>query len=87
MSTQLPRLEARISAQERLTTMLHARVEELSQDMDASFKQLAGYQVGTERKIDAHFDEVKTQMASMEGRILDAFQQLIAMIDTRLPPQ
>lgn len=107
MSTQLPRLEARISAQEHLTVMLHARIEELSQDMDASFDKLAKYQIETERTIDARFDEVKSRfdkveadiseikaqmatkenVAALEKSMLDAFQQLITMIDTRLPPQ
>lgn len=93
MSTELPRLEARIGAQERMTTILHARIEELSQDMSASFRKLAEYQVQTERKIDARFDKieadlasVKADMAGMETRILDAFKQLIALIDSRLPP-
>ncbi len=100
MSTQLPRLEARISAQEHLTVMLHARIEELAQDMSASFDKLAKYQIETEHTIEARFDKIEAQMATkediatlearitnMEGRILDAFKQLVAMIDTRLPPQ
>jgi chromosome segregation ATPase len=94
VSAQLPRLEARISAQEHLTVILHARIEELSQDIDASFDKLAKYQIETERttaarfdKVDADINEVKAQMASMETRMLDAFQQLITMIDTRLPPR
>jgi uncharacterized coiled-coil protein SlyX len=107
MSTQLPRLEARISAQEHLTVILHARIEELSQDMDASFDKLAKYQIDMEQKLDARFDgieshmatkedvatlgsridKIEAQIASMEGRMFDAFQQLIAMIDTRLPPK
>jgi hypothetical protein len=112
MSTQLPRLEARVRAQERLTTMLHARIEELSQDMGASFDQLVEYQIATERKLDARFDKIEAQITSMENRmatkedvaslearmatkedvaalearVLDAFQQLVTMIDTRLPP-
>jgi outer membrane PBP1 activator LpoA protein len=87
MSTRRPGLEARVGAQERQMTMLHARIEELSQDMDTSFRQLAAYQVATERKIDVRFDEVRAQITDMEGRILDAFQQLIALIDTRFPSQ
>ena len=99
MSTQLPRLEARISAQERMTTILHARIEELSQDMTASVEQLAKHLVHTDRTIEARFDKieatmatkddiasVRAEMATMEGRMLDAFKQLLTMIDTRLPP-
>ena len=127
--SQLPRLESRIGAQERIATFLHARIEELSQDMNASFKQQVNYQIDFEHKIDAHFDEidarfdkvegdiaavkenmvamegrlkgdiatVKEEMVAMEGRLkgdiatletrmLDAFKQLLTVIDTRLPP-
>ena len=101
MSTELPRLESRVSAQERMQTILHARVEELSEDMTASFGQQAAYQVQFEQKVDARFDQVdarfngidvrldkiEANMVAMEGRILDAFQQLVTIIDTRLPPQ
>jgi len=92
-------LEAKIGAQERMQTILHARIEELSQDMIASFRQQAEYQIQTERKIDARFDKVevrisaieanmatKEDIAAMEGRMLDAFKQLLAVIDSRLPP-
>lgn len=147
MSTQQPRLEARVRAQERMQNMLHARIEELSEDMNDSFKQLADYQIQTERKIGARFDKIETNMATkedlaaikgdiavvkedlsgvkeditlvkgelsgvkediavvkgdlsgvkediavvkgdmvaMEGRILDAFKQLLVMVDSRLP--
>ena len=112
-------LAARVGAQERMQTALYARVEELSQDMAASFKQLADYQIQTEHKIDARFDEVnvrfdkvdarfdkveariatiegnmatkedmttiKEDMATMEGRMLDAFKQVLIVIDSRLP--
>ena len=140
MSTQLPRLEARVSAVERMQAILHARIEEvsedsttsikqlqdyqiqaerrldarieeLSRDMTASFKQLADYQIQTEHKIDTRFDKIegdiatvkgdvtavkenmvamegrlKGDMVAMEGRMLDAFKQVLAVIDSRLPP-
>jgi DNA repair exonuclease SbcCD ATPase subunit len=113
-------LEARVSAQERMQTALHARIEELSQDVTASFRQLADYQIQTEHQIDARFDKVdarfdkvdarfdkvdarfdkvearvvaieanmatKEDMTTMEGRMLDAFKQLLTVIDSRLPP-
>ncbi len=127
--TQLPRLESRIGAQERITTLLHASIEEFSQDMTASFKQQANYQIDFEHKIDAHFDEidarfdkidarfdkvkedlvgikgdivamesrvdarivaletrVDARIVALETRMLDAFKQLIATIDARIPP-
>ncbi len=108
--TPLPGIEARIGAQERLTTMVHARIEELSQDMGASFNQLAKYQIATERTLEARFNQVdarfdkieahiatmatkedfaalKEDIASLEARMLDAFKQLVTLIDKRLPTE
>jgi hypothetical protein len=99
-------LEARVSAQEIMQKTLHSRIEELSQDMTASFRQQAEYQIQTECKIDARFDKVEARIAKieanmatkediaaikedmkvMEGRMLDAFKQLLTVIDSRLPP-
>jgi polyhydroxyalkanoate synthesis regulator phasin len=117
MSIQPPRIEARVSAQERLQTILHARIEELSEDMLSSFGAQAVYQGRIEQKIDALQEDmsaVKKDMSAMatkedvatfkgditalenrmqgsidalEKRVLDAFQQLLTMIDQRLPPQ
>ena len=133
MSTPLPRLEARVGAQERLTSYLHARIEEMSQDMTIGFKQqteyqaamerrldaraneisrqlsesfdqLAQYQIAMENELDARFTKIESQMATkediaalesrmatamaaMESRMLDAFQQLVTVINTRLPAQ
>ncbi len=131
MTSHLPRLESRVTSQERQMTILQARVEELSEDMttqlngittqltdlshdfQASFKQLAGYQIAMEQKLDARFDAIEARLDTMatkediaaletrmatkedvasliaasESRMLDALRQLIAVIDTRLPPQ
>lgn len=108
MSSQPPRLEARVSAQERMQTILHARIEELSEDMLASFRQQAAYQTQFEQQVETRFNQVdarldrieaeigtiktdigtiKSDMVAMEGRILNAFQQLVTIIDTRLPSQ
>jgi hypothetical protein len=105
MSTQLPRIEARVSAQERLQTILHARIEELSDDMLSSFGAQALYQGRIEQKIDALQEDMsvvkkdmsavkedmsamatKEDVAALEKRVLDAFQQLVTIIDQRLPP-
>src|SRR5579885_3301231 len=79
---QLPGIEARMSAQERMGAMLHARIEELSQDMSATFQQLVKCQLATDREldircrhIDAHLDRLeantatKEDIASLEERI------------------
>jgi hypothetical protein len=95
--TQLPpRIEARISAQERRQINIEARLEELSEDMIASFKQQLAEQAQFEQKVDARFDTIETKIATMamkediaglEKRMLDASQQLVAVIETRLPGQ
>lgn len=98
MSIQPPRIEARVSAQERLQTILHARIEELSEDMLSSFGAQAVYQGRIEQKIDALQEDMsavkkdmssmatKEDVAALEKRVLDAFQQLVTIIDQRLPP-
>ena len=94
MSTY-PRLEARISAQERRQTILDARIEELSEDMTtsiqqlssdmkASFKQLADYQIQAERQIDVRFSQVDTRFDKIETRI-DKLEMLLTQILERLP--
>ena len=50
-----PRIEARISVQERRQVMLEARIEELSEDMIASFKQLS-----------EHLGKIETSIATKE---------------------
>lgn len=120
-----PRLESRVSAQERQQTILNARIEELSEDMAANFKQLAGdmtasfkhltdYQIQTEQQVSTHFDQIEKDIAdiksdlanikvtmatkddiadinaatvSMEGRILDAFKQLLTTINQQQTPE
>jgi len=73
--TQVPGIEARISVQERMITMLHGRIEELSQDIIASFQQLTKYQAATEHDLEARFDKIEASMAtkqdivSLGGRI------------------
>ena len=49
--------------------MLHARIEELSEDINDSFKQLADYQIQTERKIDARFDKIETDIVTIKGDV------------------
>src|SRR5579885_2642168 len=98
--TQLPDIESRIRAQESMTTMLHACFKELSRDMIASFQQEAKYHAATDRELDIRFRHIdacldrleaitatKEDLASLERRILDAFKQVVAIVDTRLPLQ
>jgi hypothetical protein len=111
MSIQ-PRLEARVSAQERRQLNIDARIEELSEDITDSFKHLSEHLgkietvmmtktdlAGMATKEDLAALETRMQeniatlekrmqenTATLETRMLDAFQQLVTIIDTRLPP-
>jgi chromosome segregation ATPase len=60
-----PRLEVRVSAQERRTSHLEARIEEVSEDMVASFKQISEY-LG---KIEDGFDRVEKDITGVKGDI------------------
>lgn len=95
MSTNLPPVEARIAAQERLQTILSARIEELHLDMQASFRDLTTYHEHLEARLDRieanmatkdDIAETKADIAAMETRILGAFQQLLARLEPLLPP-
>ncbi len=57
-----PRLEARVSAQERRQNNLEARIEELSEDMTASFKQVSDYL----NKIEERLDQSEVTKATKE---------------------
>jgi len=91
-----PSIEARISVQERMITLLHGRIEELSQDMAASFDQLAKYQIATERTlatrfnlVDARLERIETtlatkeDLASLESRVEQRFTSLENKTDQR----
>ncbi len=77
--TQLPRLESRIGAQERITTLLHASIEELSQDMTASFKQQANYQIDFEHKVDAHFAKIDARFNKINEDLVTIKGDMVAM--------
>ncbi len=116
MNIDLQSLDSRMRTQERLSAIFHSRLEDVSSDLDASFKELAKYQIQTEQSIETHFattdgeiavikDEItvikatmatkddlvalestmKGDLAALEKRVLDAFRQLISMVETRLP--
>jgi hypothetical protein len=43
--------------------------QELKEDIDASFKQLADYQIKTENQIDARFDQVDARFNQVDTRL------------------
>ncbi len=109
MSTQ-PRLEARVTVQERRQIALEARVEELSEDITASLDQLSVHldkietTMATKEDIaalatkedlatlEARINIIETTMATkedlatLETRILDAFKQVLAVVNPQSQP-
>lgn len=93
----LPRIDAWISAQDRMTATLNVNIEELSRDMKASFNLQTKYQIDTEReldsrfnKIDVRFDKVEEQLDGMDARFdkvetrLDGMDVRFDKVETRL---
>lgn len=76
MGTGLPSLESRMSAQERLVTLLHARFEELSQEMTDNIRHITDSQFATEWKIDTHFDTVEAHVEEIWQDMDASFQKL-----------
>lgn len=78
-------LEARLDSLERLTLAMHARISELSLDMQTSFQQIAAEQLRNEQRLEAKLQAVKdeilseisTKIEQSERRTLDAFEKLI----------
>jgi len=79
MSTY-PHFEARVNAIERRQLHTDTRVEEvagevtasvkhLSEDMDASFKQLTQYLIQTEEKTATRFDKIENRLDKIENRL------------------
>ncbi len=60
-----PRIEARVSAQERQQNILNACIEELAEDMTTSFKQLSEY-LG---KIESRLDKVEEDTAEIKTQL------------------
>jgi exonuclease VII large subunit len=92
MSTDFPptpSIDARVQALERLTTTLNARIEQLSQDMSASFRQSVTYQEHRFKLLEEAMASLasKDDLAAMKNEILSAFKQLLTVIDARLPPK
>src|SRR5579884_3443324 len=84
MSRELPPLEDRMSAQEYMTTVLHARIEELARDMTVSFRQLAEYQKHTEQALDEHFAKLEAMITTMATKAdLQAVIQRLEKLEGR----
>ena len=78
MSIEPPSLESRMRAQERMTTLFNARFEELEQDMDTSFKQVAAYYVHSEQVIETRFNGIDTRFDKVDTRIQQLAQDMDA---------
>jgi hypothetical protein len=86
MSTLGP--EARIAAQEALTTLLAARIEELAQnlandfkDIIARFKANADYQIEIERQMEARFDKLEATQCEHFDKVEASIAELKATQD------
>jgi hypothetical protein len=66
---QLPRPESRLSTQERLTSLLVARVEEVAQDTENGIKHLS-------QKLDDNFKQVKRDMEGSFQQV-DVYFQMV----------
>jgi len=93
MSTY-PHFEARVNAIERRQLHTDTRVEEvagevtasvkhLSEDMDASFKQLTQYLIQTEEKTATRFDKIENRLDKIENR-LDKIENRLDKIETTM---
>jgi len=77
MSTH-PRLEARMSVQERRQTNLEARVEELSEDISDGFKQISEYFGKIEATMATKEDiaSIKEDIINVKGDITDIKEEI-----------
>lgn len=66
-----------------MQTILHARIEELAQDMAASFKQQVEYQVYFEQKVDARFDKLESRMDTIETKV-NTIDSRVSTIETKV---
>ena len=81
MSTY-PRLEARISAQERRHLILDARIEELSEDTKTSIKQLSDDVKHLSDDMKASFKQLADYQIQTEHQIDARFNQVNTRLDT-----
>ena len=71
----LPSTEARIAAQEVLSTIMHARIEQLSQDMSANFREVRQEMArGFEQAfvfVQERFDKIEQDIAELKATQAD----------------
>ncbi len=89
MSTEPPSLESRMRTQERAITTFNTRLEELGQDMEASFKQVVAYHVHSEQVIETRFNEVEARLDKVDARLDNIEATMVtkedlAKVETRL---
>jgi hypothetical protein len=83
MNTQLPPLEARVSAVERMQTILQARIEEVAEEMATSVIQLEDHQIQTERRLDPSIEELSRDMTASFKQLARYQIQTERTIDAR----
>jgi uncharacterized coiled-coil protein SlyX len=98
---ELTKIKAFIVTQTEITLRLKQDTKELSQDMEASFKQLSTYLGTIETRLDrqdAHFDRLETDITSIKTRLdrqdahldrqdarFDRIETLLIQVVERLP--
>lgn len=75
-----PRLEARVESLEKLSLALHARIVELSQDMQTSFRQVSDEQAQMERRIVERMDKLEAKIDTIQEQMLSAFNGLLEAV-------
>jgi tetrahydromethanopterin S-methyltransferase subunit G len=75
--------------QERAITTFNTRLEELGQDMEASFKQVVAYHVHSEQVIETRFNEVEARLDKVDARLDNIEATMVtkedlAKVETRL---
>jgi hypothetical protein len=66
-----------------MQAILHARIEEVSEDTGTSIKQLKDHQMQSERRLDARIEELSRDMTASFKQLADYQIQTERKIDTR----
>ncbi len=77
-SVQPTTIEARIGAQERMVTILHACIEEVSINMSSIFREHTERHLHSEQRTDALFEKVDARSDKIEMRVEELSQSMTA---------
>jgi chromosome segregation ATPase len=86
MSTELSKVRARVSAQERQALATAARIEEVAQDVESIAGQVAGVKASVEtlsQNVDRRFEHVYGELADIKANTIE-IRNLLASLVARL---